>query len=170
EELDSLGLLYLEQPLADDDLVGHADLDDNLATPICLDESITSVGVLESALALRACSVVSVKAARLGGYRAAVRAHDRGGDEGLGLRCGGLIATGVGRGADLALGRLPLFSLPGDLSAGDRFFAEDVVVAPIRLGAGGMIDPPQGPGIGVEVRSDLDRWATGRAWIPGRAG
>jgi O-succinylbenzoate synthase len=143
-------LLLIEQPLGDDDLIGHAALAATLSTPICLDESITSPDAASSAIALRACSVLNVKAGRVGGYLHAVEIHDRGMEAGLALWCGGMIESGIGRAANLALASLPGFSLPGDLSATDRYWRSDVS-EPVELLPGGMLAVPSGPGLGVEV-------------------
>lgn len=157
-KLDGAGLLLIEQPLGDDDLVGHAGLARRLATPLCLDESITSVDVARSALALGACRVINIKPGRVGGLGQAVAIHDLAADAGVGVWCGGMLETGVGRAANLALAALPNFCLPGDLSASERYFTDDVVTEPAVLGPGGQMAVPRGPGIGVEIRSDLDRW------------
>ena len=166
DQLDRLGLLMIEQPLADDDLVGHAALGRRLSTPICLDESVTGTGTLATALALGACRVVNLKAGRVGGLLEAVRIHDRCREAGVGLWCGGMLETGVGRAANLALASLPGFDLPGDLSAADRFWAEDVVTEPARLEPGGTVAVPTGAGLGVEVRDDLGALVVSREWHP----
>jgi O-succinylbenzoate synthase len=149
--LDALGLLYLEQPLAPDDLARHARLARALATPICLDESLKTPYDLEAAIALGACRVVNLKPARVGGTRAALAVRDLAREAGLGLWCGGMLETGVGRAHNVALAATAGFTLPGDLSASDRYWEEDVVEPPFRLLAGGRLAVPRGPGIGVEV-------------------
>jgi len=148
--LDGFGLLLIEQPLADDDLVGHAELAVRVRTPLCLDESITSAAAARAALALGACRVINIKAGRVGGYLEAVRVHDVCRERGVAVWCGGMLETGVGRAANLALAALDAFSLPGDLSASDRFYAEDLT-EPIRLNDDGTIDVPTGPGSGAEI-------------------
>ncbi|MGH8917036.1 MAG: enolase C-terminal domain-like protein, partial [Actinomycetes bacterium] len=156
--LDGYRLLMIEQPLGDDDLLGHAELARHLATPLCLDESISSLDVAETALAVGACRIINVKAGRIGGYLAAVRLHDRCAARGVALWCGGMLETGVGRAANLALATLPSFSLPGDLSGADRFWTRDIVTSPARLDPDGTIAVPSGPGLGVELVSDLGAW------------
>jgi len=150
-ELDRFGLLLVEQPLADDDLVGHATLARQITTPVCLDEAIVSLETASAALALGACSVVNIKPGRVGGYLEAVRIHDLCAVAGVPAWCGGMLETGVGRAANLALATLANFALPGDLSASDRFWAADVVRDPVRLEPDGTIRVPEGPGSGVEV-------------------
>jgi O-succinylbenzoate synthase len=146
--LDAFDLLLIEQPLADDDLAGHAELARAIRTPICLDESITSAAAAAGAIRLGACSVVNVKAGRVGGYLEARRVHDVCAAHGVPVWCGGMLETGLGRAANLALAALPNFTLPGDISASDRYWAQDIT-APLVL-EGGCIRVPTGPGIGVE--------------------
>ena len=159
--LDEFGLLLLEQPLAADDLLGHADLARLLTTPVCLDESITSPRVAAAALRLGACSVVNIKPARVGGYLAARAIHDLCAAHGVPVWCGGMLETGLGRAANLALAALENFTLPGDISATARYFTEDIT-APFTLDDG-HIAVPSGPGTGTEVLPDvLDRLTTHR--------
>ncbi|MDQ1415868.1 MAG: o-succinylbenzoate synthase [Acidimicrobiaceae bacterium] len=163
--LDEAGLLCLEQPLGGDDLVGHAAWAGKMRTPLCLDESITSAAGAASAIALGACQVINIKAGRVGGYLEAVRIHDVSALRGVPVWCGGLLETGVGRTANLALAALPNFSLPGDLSGSNRFYRDDVT-EPVVLGPDGTIAVPDGPGTGAVLRSDVldgatveSRWA-----------
>jgi len=159
--LDEFGLLLLEQPLAAGDLLGHADLARLLTTPICLDESITSPLAAATALRLGACSVVNIKPARVGGYLAARAVHDLCAAHGIPVWCGGMLETGVGRAANLALAALENFTLPGDISATARYFAEDIT--PPFVLDDGHIAVPTGPGTGVDVLPDvLDRLTTHR--------
>ncbi|MDQ6839978.1 MAG: o-succinylbenzoate synthase [Actinomycetota bacterium] len=164
--LDDCGLLLIEQPLGDDDLVGHAALARRLATPVCLDESIASVDDAMSALALGACRLMNVKVGRVGGLAPAVAIHDRCAAAGMAVWCGGMLETGVGRAVNLALAALPNFSLPGDLSASDRIWETDVVTEPARLDPDGRITVPRGAGIGVELSPDVDRWLVWRGTWP----
>ena len=147
QKLDTLDLLLIEQPLAEDDLIGHADLARKLSTPICLDESITSAKVAANAIALGACAIINIKAGRVGGYLEARRIHDLCVAQGVPVWCGGMLETGIGRAANIALAALPGFTLPGDLSASDRYFHRDVT-APFVLDHGHLA-LPTGAGIGV---------------------
>jgi O-succinylbenzoate synthase len=151
--LDEFGLLLIEQPLAEHDLRGSAALAAELRTPICLDESITSAAAGEEALDLGACSILNVKAGRMGGLLEARRLHDRCSGRGVPLWCGGMLETGLGRAANAALASLPGLTLPGDLSASDRYFAEDLT-EPFLL-VDGRLPVPTGPGLGVAPRPDL---------------
>jgi O-succinylbenzoate synthase len=159
--LDRFGLLLLEQPLAADDMLGHAELARQLATPVCLDESITSPRAAATAIRLGACSVINVKPARVGGYLAARAIHDLCAAHGIPVWCGGMLETGVGRAANLALAALENFTLPGDISATARYYAQDIT-APFVL-QDGHIAVPTGPGTGAEVLPDvLDRLTSHR--------
>jgi O-succinylbenzoate synthase len=152
--LDELGLLLIEQPLPTDDLDGHVALAARLRTPICLDESITSLGAADDALARGACSVICIKPGRLGGLDEAVRVHDRCVAAGVPVWCGGMVESGLGRAANLALAALPGFTLPGDLTASGRWFADDLT-DPVELDAEGYLPVPTAPGIGVTPRPDV---------------
>lgn len=154
--LDRLGLLLIEQPLDAGDLAGHARLVEELATPVCLDESITSCEATARALDARACSVVCVKPGSVGGWVEARRIHDLCRERGVPAWCGGMHETSLGRSALVALASLPGFSLPGDLSAPSSYLVQDVVSEPLVVRAG-WADVPAGPGAGATVdRSALD--------------
>ena len=156
-ELDAFDLLLIEQPLAEDDLLGHAELAKALATPVCLDESITSETVCADAIELGAAEIVNIKAGRVGGYLTARRIHDLCLERGVPVWCGGMLETGIGRAANAALAGLDGFTLPGDVSASRRFWAEDIVTAPIDV-VDGHVAVPTGPGFGFELHGDvLDR-------------
>jgi O-succinylbenzoate synthase len=147
--LDAFGLLLIEQPLAADDLDGHAELARRLDTPLCLDESITSLRTALDAIGRGACGVINVKPGRVGGLAEAVRIHDACVEHGVGLWCGGMLETGIGRAMNVALASLPGFTLPGDLSASARWFDPDLITEPFVLDDG-HLRVPTGPGIGVE--------------------
>ena len=153
EALDALDLVYVEQPLGHEDLLEHAALARRLATPVCLDESIRSAADARAAIELGACQVVNVKAGRVGGLLEARRVHDVAVEHGVPVWCGGMLETGVGRAANVALAALPGFTLPGDTSASDRYFEEDLT-EPFVLDDDGCLAVPTGPGLGVEPRPD----------------
>ncbi|MBO2457611.1 o-succinylbenzoate synthase [Actinomadura violacea] len=162
--LDAFGLLLIEQPLANDDMVQHARLARRLTTPVCLDESIESAADAAAAISLGACSIINVKPARVGGYLEARRIHDLCRAHGVAVWCGGMLETGIGRAANLALAALPGFTLPGDTSGSHRYFATDVT-EPFVLD-GGHLDVPAGPGIGVSPVPDvLAEVTTSTEWI-----
>jgi O-succinylbenzoate synthase len=152
--LDEFSLGLLEQPLPDDDLLGAAAIARALDTPVCLDESITSASAADQAIALGACSVVNLKAARVGGYLEAVRVHDVCRARTVPVWCGGMLETGIGRAANLAVASLLGFTLPADLSASARYFTRDVIAEPFTLAPDGTMEVPSSAGLGVTV--DLD--------------
>jgi O-succinylbenzoate synthase len=151
--LDQFDLLLIEQPLPQEELLAHAKLAKVVRTPICLDESIVSAAVATEAIEMGACSVINIKPGRVGGYLEAVRIHDLCLARQVPVWCGGMLETGVGRAANVALAALPNFLLPGDTSASDRYFRQDIT-APFIL-EDGRLAVPSGPGIGVEVLRDV---------------
>ncbi|WP_298482996.1 o-succinylbenzoate synthase [uncultured Chloroflexus sp.] len=154
-QLDEFELLLIEQPLAHDDIIDHAKLQRQLRTPICLDESIVSPDHARWAIELRACGVINIKPSRVGGFTAARQIHDMAQAAGIPVWCGGMLETGIGRAANVGLASLPNFSLPGDISANDRYFHQDIVTNPFTLNPDSTLTVPTGPGSGAEV--DLER-------------
>jgi o-succinylbenzoate synthase len=152
-DLDAYELLMVEQPLHHEDLVDHAALQGEIATDICLDESIRSAAHAAAALELGACRVVNIKQGRVGGLLEARRVHDVARAQGVPVWCGGMLETGVGRAANLALAALPGFTLPGDTSASARYFADDLT-DPFEMAPDGTMAVPDAAGIGVEPRPD----------------
>ena len=148
--LDEFDLLLIEQPLPEDDLIGHVRLANAASTPICLDESITSVTVASDAIELGACEIVNLKPGRVGGYLEARRIHDLCVELGVPVWCGGMLETGIGRAANAALAALDGFTLTGDISASSRFWTRDIVRHPIEV-VDGHVAVPDGPGFGVEI-------------------
>ncbi|MEV8285859.1 o-succinylbenzoate synthase [Streptomyces niveus] len=146
-QLDAFDLLLIEQPLDEEDLLGHAALARSLRTPICLDESVVSARSAADAIALGACHIVNVKPGRVGGYLEARRIHDVCAASGIPVWCGGMLETGLGRAGNAALAALPNFTLPGDISASDRYYATDIT-EPFVL-RDGHLAVPSGPGLGV---------------------
>ena len=149
--LDDLDLLLIEQPLSEDDLWDHRLLQAQFRTPICLDESILSARHARQALEMAACRVINIKPGRVGGLSEAVAIHDLCLARDVPVWCGGMLETGVGRAGNLALASLPGFTLPGDISATDRYYAQDITVERFTLNADSTIDVPTGPGLGVTV-------------------
>jgi O-succinylbenzoate synthase len=151
--LDPFDLLLIEQPLSEDDVRGHAELARQIRTPVCLDESIESARDAAEAIALGACAIVNIKPGRVGGYLEARRVHDVCVASGVPVWCGGMLETGIGRAANVALAGLPGFTLPGDTSASDRYYREDIT-EPFVL-HDGRLRVPEGPGIGVTPIPDV---------------
>lgn len=151
--LDEFDLLLIEQPLPEDDVTGHALIASQVRTPICLDESIVSVGAAVDAIERGACSIINIKAGRVGGYIEALRIHDVCQERNIPVWCGGMLETGIGRAMNLALAALPNFTVTGDVSASERFWHRDIVTNPVRLDAG-HVTVPTGPGSGIELDWD----------------
>ena len=156
EALDELDLVMIEQPLGHDDLLEHSQLQARIRTPICLDESIRSAHDAELAIRLEACRIINIKPGRVGGLLEAKRVHDVALGHGIPVWIGGMLETGVGRAPNVALAALPGVTMPGDTSASDRYFPEDLT-QPFEVDADGTMAVPSGPGIGVAP--DPDRLA-----------
>ncbi len=165
--LDDLELLLIEQPLAEDDLWDHHSLQVWFRTPICLDESITSLRLARQALEMKACRVINIKAGRVGGLSQAQAIHDLCFKQEVPVWCGGMLETGVGRASNLALASLPGFTLPGDISATDRYYQEDITQERFTLNTGSTIDVPIAPGLGVTIaQAALKRATIARISLP----
>lgn len=161
--LDDLGLLLIEQPLAEDDIWDHSKLQAQFRTPICLDESILSARHARQALEMQACRVINIKAGRVGGLSEAVAIHDLCRAAGVPVWCGGMLETGVGRAGNLALASLPGFTLPGDISATERYYRQDITEERFALNPDSTIDVPTGPGLGVTIDPVmLARWTVNK--------
>ena len=162
--LDPFDLLLIEQPLDEEDVLGHAELAKVIRTPVCLDESITSARRPRRRSALGACAIVNIKPGRVGGYLEARRIHDVCVAHGVPVWCGGMLETGIGRAANVALAALPGFTLPGDTSASDRYYRTDIT-EPFVL-EDGHLPVPTAPGIGVTPLPDeLAAVTTGTEWV-----
>jgi O-succinylbenzoate synthase len=162
--LDPLDLMMIEQPLAWDDLVQHAALQQRLRTPLCLDESITSPARARDMVALRAGRIINVKPGRVGGFAPSLAIHDFAEEHAVPVWCGGMLESGIGRAYNVALASLPNFTLPGDLSPSARYWAQDLVAPEWTMDRTGMVRVPlDAPGIGVEVDRDRVKALTVRA-------
>ncbi len=156
--MDDLNLLMLEQPLGYEDIYDHSQLRPQIQTPLCLDESIHSADHARFAIAIGACDIINIKPSRVGGWTEARRVHDLCLEAGIPVWVGGMLETGVGRAAQLALASLPGFTLPGDISATERYYARDIATPFVLNTEDSTIDVPAGPGLGVEVdREELER-------------
>ncbi|MGH2376867.1 MAG: o-succinylbenzoate synthase [Candidatus Limnocylindria bacterium] len=154
ERIDATRPTMIEQPLAHDDMIDHAELQKRIETPICLDESIRHGEDARKAIAIGATRVVNVKSGRVGGLAEAVRVHDVCRDRGVPVWCGGMLEMGIGRAHNVHLASLPNFSLPGDVAASKRYFDREIVGEPFEVEADGTMRVPTGPGIGVTVLED----------------
>ncbi len=149
--LDELGLLLIEQPLAEDDLWDHSQLQSRFKTPLCLDESITSLRLARQALEMKSCRVINIKPGRVGGLSQGKAIHDLCMNQDIPVWCGGMLETGVGRASNLAMASLPGFTLPGDISATDRYYQEDITNERFVLNADSTITVPDKPGLGISI-------------------
>ncbi|MDW8131332.1 MAG: o-succinylbenzoate synthase [Bryobacterales bacterium] len=161
-KLDEFYLMMIEQPLAHDDIVDHAELQRRLETSICLDESIRSARHAEQAIRLGACRIINIKLGRVGGFWEARRVHDVAQAAGVPVWCGGMLESGVGRAHNIALSTLPNFQLPGDVSASKRYWARDVIRPPVEVAPDGTITVSDLPGFGYELDEDYIRHITVR--------
>ncbi len=159
KDMDRFALMLIEQPFPEEDIQAHAELQAQVSTPVCLDESIRSVTMARQALDLDACRIINIKAGRVGGLTEAVKIHDLCSARNIPVWCGGMLETGIGRASNLALASLPRFTLPGDISATDRYYEVDVANPRFELNSDGTIGVPTEPGLGVDVdQTALDKF------------
>jgi O-succinylbenzoate synthase len=151
QALDDFNLMMFEQPLAHDDMFDHAELQKQIKTPVCLDESIHSAEDASHAIDIGACRIINVKLGRVGGHAAARRVENVCRERGVPIWCGGMLESGIGRAHNIALATLAGFTLPGDISASERYWEEDIINPPVTVTERGTIPAPAGPGIGFEV-------------------
>ena len=151
KQLDQFDLMMIEQPLAHDDIFDHAELQKQIATPICLDESIHSAADARHALELGSCRIINVKLGRVGGHAQARQVEEVCRTRNVPVWCGGMLESGIGRAHNIAMSTLAGFTLPGDVSASSRYWEEDVIDPPVTVSSNGTITPPDTPGIGFEI-------------------
>ncbi|KPN89610.1 o-succinylbenzoate synthase [Lysinibacillus sp. ZYM-1] len=154
KELDQFNLMMIEQPLAHDDIIDHAKLQETLTTPICLDESIHSVEDARKAIEINACKIINIKVGRVGGLFEAIKMHNLCEENNIPVWCGGMLEAGIGRAHNIAVASLSNFSIPGDTSASSRYFDEDIILPEVTLSKPGIITVPEQPGIGFEVNQE----------------
>jgi len=162
KRLDEFYLMMIEQPLAHDDIIDHAELQAQLDTPICLDECIRSAHHAEQAIKLRACGIINIKLGRVGGFREARRVHDVAQAAGIPVWCGGMLEAGIGRAHNIAMATLPNFVLPGDVSASQRYWTRDIIRPPVETTPRGTIEVRDAPGFGYELDREWIREITVR--------
>jgi o-succinylbenzoate synthase len=151
KRLDEYDLMMIEQPLAPGDLVDHAKLQREIKSPICLDESVTTLMDARHAVELGACRIINIKLGRVGGHAEARRIQEYCMNHGIPVWCGGMLESGVGRAHNIAMSTLAGFRLPGDVSASARYWEEDIIEPPVTVSPRGTITPPAGEGIGYRV-------------------
>jgi len=151
KELDRYNLLLIEQPLGYEDIYEHSKLQREIKTPICLDESIHSLGDTRAAIELESCKVINIKPGRVGGFTESKLIHDYCASKNIPVWHGGMLESGIGRAGNVALASMPNFTLPGDISASKRYYKEEIVEPEFVVNKDGTMDVPDKPGIGVEV-------------------
>jgi O-succinylbenzoate synthase len=157
-KLDPYNLLLIEQPLDYDDVMDHATLQNQIKTPVCLDESIHTVRIARDAIDAKACKIINIKPGRVGGHQASIELHDLCAAHSIPVWHGGMLESGIGRAHNIHLASLPNFSLPGDIAASKRYYQPDLIDPPIDIAADGTIKVPTEPGIGVNiVRERIDQ-------------
>lgn len=152
---DQFDLLMIEQPLWADDFYFHSMLQQKLETAICLDESIRNRRDALAAISMESCRIINIKVGRVGGFSEAIAVHNVAQERGIPVWCGGMLETGIGRSQNIALSSLPNFTLPGDVSASKRYWADDIIEPAVEVSAAGEITVPTTPGRGFAVREDL---------------
>lgn len=163
KRLDALHLMMIEQPLWPDDIFAHAKLQAQLQTAICLDESIHHLRDAQAAIELKACRILNIKLGRVGGHTSAREVQRYCSENSVPAWCGGMLETGIGRAHNVAMSTLPGFTLPGDVSASERYFETDLIEPLVEVTPRGTILVPQSPGLGYSVRRELiDRLTVAR--------
>jgi O-succinylbenzoate synthase len=162
KQLDQFRLTMIEQPLAHDDIIDHAQLQAQLETPICLDECIRTAHHAEQAIRLKACRIVNIKLGRVAGFGEAIRLHNVCQNAGVPVWCGGMLEAGIGRAHNIALATLPNFTLPGDVSASKRYWKRDIIVPEVETTPHGTIAIRDEAGFGYSIDHDFLRHVTVR--------
>ena len=168
QRLDEFNLMLIEQPLAYDDIIDHAELQRQLASSICLDESILSVEDARKALGIGACRIINIKLGRVGGHGEARKIERYCRERGVPVWCGGMLEAGIGRAHNIAMATQAGFVLPGDVSASKRYWTEDIIVPPVEVTSRGTIIRSDKPGIGYEINEErIERLTVRREVISG---
>jgi O-succinylbenzoate synthase len=165
KKMDKYNVMMFEQPLHHEDIIDHAELQKQIETPICLDESIHSAEDARKAIKIGACRIINIKLGRVGGHREVRAVHDVCRDAGVPVWCGGMLESGIGRAHNVALSSLENFSLPGDVSASKRYWEEDIIEPPVEVSGEGQITQRDAPGIGYSVKENLIERLTVRAQV-----
>jgi o-succinylbenzoate synthase len=163
--LDAFYLMMIEQPLGWDDIFSHVTLQREIETPICLDECIHDADQARAAIEMGACRIINIKLGRVGGHTAARRVHDVCQAKSIPVWCGGMLESGIGRAHNIAMSSLANFSLPGDVSASRRYWAEDIIEPEVEVSRRGTIQIPSAAGIGYAPRLDCINSLTVRSEV-----
>jgi o-succinylbenzoate synthase len=148
--LDDFQLLMIEQPLAVDDILEHSKLQKFIKTPICLDESIHSYDDVKNAIEHESCKVINIKIGRVGGLKQAKAIYEICLENNISVWVGGMLEFGVSRAHNIALASLSGFQIPGDISASDRYWEEDITNPKVKV-EDGYITVPKKSGIGFNI-------------------
>lgn len=151
KKLDNYNLTMTEQPLADDDIIDHATLQKQIKTPVCLDESIHSAEDARKAISIGACKVINIKPGRVGGLLESKKIHDICKEHGIGVWCGGMLETGIGRAFNIAVASLPNYIYPSDMSPVNFFYKDDLVKNSFVVDNEGYVTIPSTPGLGYDI-------------------
>ncbi|GAX62313.1 L-alanine-DL-glutamate epimerase and related enzymes of enolase superfamily [Candidatus Scalindua japonica] len=154
KRLDEFNLLMIEQPLSHDDIIDHSYLQRQINTDICLDEPITSLDKTRKAIELKSGRIINIKLGRVGGFSEAIKIHDYCYKHNIPVWCGGMLEAGIGRSHNIAMSTLPGFILPGDVSASERYYREDIIEPPVTVNKDGFIKIPRAPGTGYEPKEE----------------
>ncbi|RXI96173.1 o-succinylbenzoate synthase [Anaerobacillus alkaliphilus] len=155
KKLDEFKLMMIEQPLAHDDIIDHAKLQQEISTPVCLDESIHSLDDARKAIELGSCKIINIKIGRVGGLSESIRIHDYCAQNNIPVWCGGMLEAGIGRAHNIAIASLSNFTIPGDTSASDRYWQEDIIYPEVTLSKPGIVTVPTETGIGFKVEEKI---------------
>lgn len=155
QQFDHFNLLMIEQPLWNDDIAGHSVLQPKLKTALCLDESILHSRDAAVAIEAGACRIINIKLGRVGGFAEAILTHDVCRKADVPAWCGGMLESGIGRSHNIAMSTLPNFRLPGDVSASQRYWREDIIDPEVTVDSNGTISVPECAGRGFAVRQEL---------------
>jgi len=153
--LDEFDLLMMEQPLSWDDIHAHSKLQSQIKTAICLDECIYNTRHALTAIELKSCRIINIKLGRVSGHTEARLMQNACREHGVPVWCGGMLESGIGRAHNIAMSTLPGFSLPGDVSASERYWSEDIIEPAVEVTAKGTIHVPKTPGLGYAVKREL---------------
>jgi O-succinylbenzoate synthase len=160
-KLDNYNLMMIEQPLADDDIIDHATLQKQIKTAVCLDESILSAEDARKAISIGACRIINIKPGRVGGLLESKRIHDICQKSNVGVWCGGMLETGIGRAFNIAVSSLPNYIYPADMSPVDFFYKDDLVKKSFVVDHEGFVKVPPGAGLGFEIDEEkIERYTT----------
>lgn len=152
--MDEFNLMMIEQPLAYDDMLDHAELQKQVKTPICLDESIRTPANAQHAIDLGACRIINIKLGRVGGHSESKRVEQICRDNNIPVWCGGMLESGIGRAHNIAMATLEGFTLPGDVSASARYWEEDIIDPPVTVTPRGTIVAPDASGLGFKIKQE----------------